>query len=70
MNLKMTIHRAAQLTVIAGLLLGYLNPSAAQRTGKVQISSLNVKEEIVPFIDIVIEGNGIRRELETVGAGD
>jgi hypothetical protein len=36
----------------------------------VQISSLNLKDEIVPFIDVIIEGNGIRREFETVGVGD
>ena len=38
--------------------------------GKVQISSLNVKDEIVPFIDVIIEGNGIRRELKSVGVGE
>jgi len=67
MDLKTNISRTAQLTVIVGLLLSYINPSAAQQTGRVQISSLNVKEEIVPFIDVIIEGNGIRRELDSAG---
>lgn len=70
MKLKTNISRTAQLTVIVGLLLCSINPSAAQQTGKVQISSLNVKGEIVPFLNVVIEGNGIRRELTTVGTGD
>jgi hypothetical protein len=69
MNLKANISRTAQLTVIAGLLLS-INPLAAQQTGKLQISSLNPSEEIVPFINVLIEGNGIRRELQTIGVGD
>ena len=44
--------------------------TSAQQTGKVQITSLNLNEEIVPFIDVIIEGNGIRRELQSSGAGD
>ena len=44
-------------------------PSAAQQTGKVHLSSLNLKGEIVPFINIIIEGNGIKRELQSVGTG-
>lgn len=70
MNFKTNIFRAAQLPVVVGLLLCCINPSAAQQMGKVQISSLNLKDEIVPFINIVIKGNGIRRELATVGTGD
>src|SRR5215216_7777681 len=70
MNLKTNISRTAHLTVIVGLLLSYINPSAAQQSGKVQISSLNLKEEIVPFIDVIIEGNGIRRELKSMRVGE
>ena len=64
----MTIFK--RLTFIVGLVLSSIIPAAAQQTGKVQITSLNLKEEIVPFIDVVIEGNGIRRELRTKGVGD
>ena len=71
MNLKTNISRTALLIVIVGLLLlSFIDPLAAQQTGKVQITSLNVKDEIVPFIDVIIEGNGIRRELESSGVGD
>lgn len=69
MNGKTYIFRSAQLIVIVGL-LGFINSSAAQQTGKVQISSLNLKDEIVPFIDVIIEGNGITRKLMTKGLGD
>jgi hypothetical protein len=70
MNGKTYIFRSAQLIAIVGLLLGSINSSPAQQTGKVQISSLNVKEEIVPFINVIIEGNGITRKLGTTGVGD
>src|SRR4051812_1272679 len=70
MNFKILVSRTARLTVIAALLLNCISPSTAQQLGKVQISSLNVKDEIVPFIDVIIEGNGIRRELVTSGVGD
>lgn len=70
MNARTYIFPSAQLIVIVGLLLCFINSSAAQQTGKVQISSLNVKGEIVSFIDVIIEGNGIKRELETIGVGD
>jgi hypothetical protein len=36
----------------------------------VQITSLNLKDEIVPFIDVTIEGNGITRKLWPRGSGD
>lgn len=70
MTVKPNISRSAQLIVIVGLLISFITPSAAQQAGKVQITSLNLKEEIVPFINVVIEGNGIRRELEAKGTGD
>jgi hypothetical protein len=66
----MNFSRTAQLIVIVSLLLGYTNFSVAQQMGKVQISSLNLREEIVPFIDVIIEGNGIRRELDSVRVGE
>jgi hypothetical protein len=69
-DFKTNISRTARLTVIVGLLLNCIGPSAAQQTGKVQISSLNVNDQIVPFIDVIIEGNGIRRELVSRGVGD
>ena len=62
--------KTIQLAVIVGVLLSSITPAAAQQTGKVQITSLNVKGEIVPFIDVIIEGNGIRRELASKGTGD
>jgi hypothetical protein len=70
MNGKTDIFRSGQLMVIVGLLLGSISSSAAQQTGKAQITSLNLKDEIVPFIEVVIEGNGITRRLMTKGLGD
>jgi len=70
MILKTNIPRTAQSILIVCLLLSFIDPAAAQQTGKVQITSLNVNDEIVPFIDVIIEGNGIRRELESSGGGD
>lgn len=70
MNLKMNIFRIANLGGIIGLLFVCIYSSHAQETGKVQISSLNLEGEIVPFINVIIEGKGFKRELETVGVGD
>jgi len=70
MNVKTYIVRSAHLIVIVSLLLGSIDSSAAQEMGKVQVTSLNLKGEIVPFIGVIIEGNGITRKLWPTGVGD
>lgn len=70
MNAKTNIVRSVPLAVIVGVLLGSINLTAAQQTGRVQITSLNLNDEIMPFIEVLIEGNGIRRELAFKGTGE
>jgi hypothetical protein len=36
----------------------------------VKISSLNSNDELVPFLEVIVEGNGLKRTLETTGGGD
>ena len=58
------------LAIVTLLCLTNVCTAVAQQTGKVQITSLNLKGEIVPFVDVIIEGNGITRKLSAKGVGD
>jgi len=70
MYLKMNIPRVTNAIIFLIVLFIAVYPATAQQMGRVQITSLNAKGGIVPFIDVVVEGEQIKRNLETVGIGE
>jgi hypothetical protein len=64
----MKILTITRFAVLISLTLAQV--AVAQQTGRVKISSLNPSDELVPFLNVIIEGNGLKRTLETIGVGD